>query len=70
MLVVSLMRGVTYGGAQISERHANFIVNIGGASASDIAALIRMAHTRVREQFGVDMELEVELRGEWKKVTT
>ncbi len=64
------MRGVTYGGAQISERHANFIVNVGGASAADIAALIRMAHTRVREQFDVDMELEVELRGEWKKVTT
>ncbi len=64
------MRGVTYGGARISERHANFIVNVGGASAADIAALIRMAHTRVREQFGVDMELEVELRGEWKKVTT
>jgi len=64
------MRGLTYGGAQISERHANFIVNVGGASAADIAALIRAAHTRVREQFGVDMELEVELRGEWKKVTT
>ncbi|GAC1429835.1 MAG: UDP-N-acetylmuramate dehydrogenase [Ktedonobacteraceae bacterium] len=64
------MRGLTCGGAQISERHANFIVNVGGASAADIAALIRMAHTRVREQFGVDMELEVELRGEWKKVMT
>ncbi len=64
------MRGLTYGGAQISERHANFIVNVGGASAADIAALIRMAHTRVREQFDVDMELEVELRGEWRKVTT
>ena len=64
------MRGLTYGGAQISERHANFIVNVGGASAADIAALIGTAHTRVREQFGVDMELEVELRGEWKKVTT
>ncbi len=64
------MKGLTYGGAQISERHANFIVNVGGASAADIAALIRTAHTRVREQFGVDMELEVELRGEWKKVTT
>jgi UDP-N-acetylmuramate dehydrogenase len=64
------MRGLAYGGAQISERHANFIVNVGGASAADIAALIRLAHTRVREQFGVDMELEVELRGEWRKVTT
>ncbi len=63
------MRGLTYGRAQISERHANFIVNVGGASAADIAALIQAAYTRVREQFGVDMELEVELRGEWKKVT-
>jgi UDP-N-acetylmuramate dehydrogenase len=58
------MRGLTYGGAKISERHANFIVNVGGASAVDIAALIKVAHTRVREQFGVDLELEVELRGE------
>ena len=64
------MKGLIYGGAQISERHANFIVNVGGASAADIAALIRMAHTRVREQFDVNMELEVELRGEWKKVRT
>lgn len=60
------MRGKTYGRAQISERHANFIVNVGGARAADIAALIREAHDRVRERFGIDMELEVELRGEWK----
>ena len=58
------LKGMKWGGAQISERHANFIVNVGGASAADIAALIQMAHTRVREQFGVDLELEVELRGE------
>ncbi len=64
------MKGLTYGGAQISERHANFIVNVGGAKAADVAALIKEAHTRVRERFGVDLELEVELRGEWKKVTT
>ncbi len=64
------MKGMSHGGARISERHANFIVNVGGASAADIAALIQLAHTRVREQFGVDLELEVELRGEWKKVTT
>jgi UDP-N-acetylmuramate dehydrogenase len=60
------MKGKMCGGAQISERHANFIVNVGGASAADIAALIREAHSRVRERFGVDLELEVELRGEWK----
>ena len=60
------LKGMTYGKAQISERHANFIVNTGGASAADVAALIREAHNRVRERFGVNLELEVELRGEWK----
>ena len=60
------LKGTGRGGAQISERHANFIVNVGGASAADVAALIREAHNTVYEQFGVDLELEVELRGEWK----
>ncbi len=59
------LKGMVSGGAQISERHANFIVNVGGASAADVAALIREAHDRVYERFGVDLELEVELRGEW-----
>jgi UDP-N-acetylmuramate dehydrogenase len=59
------MKGVTHGKAQISERHANFIVNLGGASAADVVALIKEARNRVREKFGVDLELEVELRGEW-----
>lgn len=60
------MKGTTIGGARISERHANFIVNVGGASAADVAALIQAARNRVREQFGVELELEVELRGEWE----
>ncbi len=60
------VKGRISGGAQISERHANFIVNVGGASAADIAALIREAHNRVSERFGVNLELEVELRGEWR----
>jgi UDP-N-acetylmuramate dehydrogenase len=60
-------KGLRYGNACISERHANFIVNLGGATAADIAALIMEARNRVRERFGVELELEVELRGEWKK---
>ncbi|MBO0782438.1 MAG: UDP-N-acetylmuramate dehydrogenase [Ktedonobacteraceae bacterium] len=60
------VKGLVHGKASISERHANFIVNVGGASAADVAALIREAHRRVLEQFGVDLEMEVELRGEWK----
>jgi UDP-N-acetylmuramate dehydrogenase len=59
-------RGLQRGRARISERHANFIVNLGGARAADIAALIMEARKRVQEQFGVELELEVELRGEWK----
>lgn len=61
------MKGVVHGGAQISERHANFIVNVGGASAADVAVLIMEARNRVRERFGVELELEVELRGEWRR---
>ncbi len=59
------MKGTTHGHAQISPRHANFIVNLGGASASDVVALIVEARQRVQTQFGVTLELEVELRGEW-----
>jgi len=60
------MKGKINGKAQISERHANFIVNLGGASAADVVALIVEARNRVHEQFGVELELEVELRGEWE----
>lgn len=59
------LKGAHCGGAQISERHANFIVNTGGATASDVMALVHLAQRRVHEQYGVDLELEVELVGEW-----
>lgn len=64
------MKGLAHGNARISERHANFIVNVGGARAVDVAWLIREAYNRVYEQFGVELELEVELRGEWKVETS
>ncbi|MDQ6660759.1 MAG: FAD-binding protein [Chloroflexota bacterium] len=60
------MKGMRYGKAQISERHANFIVNVGGARAADVATLIMEARNRVYERLGVELELEVELRGEWE----
>ncbi len=60
------LRGKTLGNAQISERNANYIVNGGGAQAADVAALIMEAHQRVLEQLGVDLELDVELLGEWE----
>jgi UDP-N-acetylmuramate dehydrogenase len=61
------LKGKTYGKAQISQRHANFFINVGGASAADVIALIVEARNSVHDQFGVDLELEVELRGDWGK---
>ena len=59
------LKATTVGGAEISPVHANFIVNVGGATAHDVVALIALARRTVRERFGVRLELEVELRGAW-----
>jgi UDP-N-acetylmuramate dehydrogenase len=58
------LKGVRIGGAEISRKHANFIVNTGGASAADIEALINLAQNTVREKFGVALEREVRIIGE------
>ena len=57
------LKGHTIGRAQISRKHAGIIINLGGAKASDVASLIRLAQDRVREKFGVELELEQELVG-------
>jgi UDP-N-acetylmuramate dehydrogenase len=59
------LKGTTIGGAEISTIHANFFVNHGNAKASDVKALIDLARERVKEKFGVELELEIELVGEW-----
>jgi UDP-N-acetylmuramate dehydrogenase len=59
------LRGHRVGNAQFSEQHANFILNLGGAKASDITALIDVAKERVRAQFGVELETEVMMVGEF-----
>ena len=56
--------GSETGGAEISQKHSNFIVNTGGASAADIEALIGLAQSTVREKFGVELECEVRIIGE------
>jgi len=61
------LKGHQVGAAQISELHANFFVNLGGASASDVYALIDTARRAVNEQFGVQLELEIELVGDWQQ---
>jgi UDP-N-acetylmuramate dehydrogenase len=61
------LAGKTHGGAQISPRNANYIVNQGEAHASDIAALIIEAHQQVLAASGVQLALNVELLGEWEQ---
>ncbi len=63
------LKGKRIGDAQISEMHANFFVNLGGASAADVYALIQTARREVQKQFGIELELEVELVGEWDVVS-
>jgi UDP-N-acetylmuramate dehydrogenase len=60
------LKGYHVGNVRISDKHANFFVSDGEASAEDIRALIAEAWHKVREQFGVEMELEVELVGDWR----
>lgn len=60
------LKGTRVGGVEISPVHANFFVNNDQATANDIWKLIQIARTRVQEKFGVTLELEVELLGEWE----
>jgi UDP-N-acetylmuramate dehydrogenase len=59
------LKGKRIGGAEISSLHANFFINQGQAKASDVYELIRLARQAVAEKFGVALELEIELLGEW-----
>ena len=57
-------RGKRVGGAEISAKHANFIVNRGGASAADIVALMELAFERVLKHSGVKLQPEMRIIGE------
>ena len=59
------LKGYRVGGAQISEKHANFIVNLGEATASDVMGCIRAAWEGVRAHAGVTMVPEVHVVGDW-----
>lgn len=58
------LKGITAGGAQISFKHANFIINRGHATAADILTLIELVQFRAREEKGVNLETEVVIIGE------
>jgi UDP-N-acetylmuramate dehydrogenase len=58
--------GLSRGGAVISRRHANFIVNRGGATSADIRELVRRVEESVREKSGVRLEPEIRIVGEFE----
>jgi len=55
------LKGLTVGGAQVSEKHAGFVINIGGATCRDVEELIRQVQAVVRERSGVELEPEVKI---------
>ena len=58
------LKGYTVGGAQVSEKHAGFVINKGGATATDVITLIGDVQRIVKEKFGVTLETEVKIIGE------
>ncbi len=59
------LKGMVHGHAQVSERHANFIVNKGGATAADVKRLMELVQRAVWEKHQISLEPEVRLIGEW-----
>ena len=57
------LKGFSIGDAKISEKHANFFINDGNASSSDMLMLIKKAHQEVKDRFNVNLSLEVKLLG-------
>ena len=59
------LAGFTIGGAQVSPKHCGFVINRGNAKAADVLAVIRHVQKTVRAQFGVELEPEVRMLGEF-----
>lgn len=58
------LKGTRVGGAVVSEKHANYIVNVGGATASDVLQLCDIMRAHVLQEFGIELELEVQVIGD------
>jgi UDP-N-acetylmuramate dehydrogenase len=61
------LKGTRIGGAQISEKHANFIVNAGSATAADVRRLAERARVEVAGRFGTELVYEVQFIGDWSE---
>lgn len=62
------LKGYQIGGAQVAQRHANFILNCGGAKANDIFQLIRFVQNRVQQEWSLLLEPEVKMLGEFQTI--
>ena len=58
------LKGAQVGGAQVSTKHAGFIVNVGGATAKDVLELMNKIKTQLKEKFNVEIEEEIQIIGE------
>jgi UDP-N-acetylmuramate dehydrogenase len=67
LIEASGLKGRSVGGAMVSEKHANFIVNTGAATATEIRELMRLCQREVKDRFGVDLVPEVEIVGDWSE---
>ena len=63
LIAKSGLAGKKIGNAQISEKHSNFIINLGGAKAKDVMALVKLAKAKVKKNFGISLEPEVQFVG-------
>ncbi len=63
MIEAAGAKGWREGGAEVSPLHANFINNVGGATAKDVATLLARVRRAVRDRWGVELQLEVHLVG-------
>jgi UDP-N-acetylmuramate dehydrogenase len=61
------LKGERIGGAEVSRKHAGFILNVAGATAADVYALMRRIEQRVFERFGVQLQREVRLVGDFEE---
>jgi UDP-N-acetylmuramate dehydrogenase len=59
------LKGYRMGNVEISQQHANFFINLGDARAEDIRALMDLARTTVRGKFGIELEPEIVMAGDW-----
>jgi UDP-N-acetylmuramate dehydrogenase len=59
------LKGFSIGGAKVSEKHANFIVNTGSATAAELSQVISHVQSAVRARSGIELKTEVVWMGEW-----